>query len=357
MNAIPVKMIDDMASADRLLIVAAAGLSISNNLPNNPYHNNKDFEHHYPFMKKYGYHNCYETMGLSRDPNVPNHIKTALIASHFLNMRSRFPPTPAYQWLRSFAESEFQEEDVFCWTSNVDGCFERSDFPAERVYATQGDMQNYQCNKCQNVWNCTEQLHALDEAKLWNKTDHNFVVPENLKISCTNCGAKDNDVIFNLRGGNWFIHKPYESVQERLLSWMDESVRLKKNVCILEVGVGRNTPIVTRIPACAFASAVVANGGKSTYVRINPDSPEPRSENPIDSVHFYRLRESWSVLENILLQVQIKREKIQKKDEVESKGEDEIKNTDDDVDNDGESLVAACKSKYTEILYSLRTPR
>ena len=32
-----------IASADRLLIVAAAGLSISDTLPNNPYHNPDDF--------------------------------------------------------------------------------------------------------------------------------------------------------------------------------------------------------------------------------------------------------------------------------------------------------------------------
>ena len=41
-------LMEQLASADRLLIVAAAGLSISESLPNNPYHSPKDFLLHYP---------------------------------------------------------------------------------------------------------------------------------------------------------------------------------------------------------------------------------------------------------------------------------------------------------------------
>merc|ERR1712188_23634 len=101
----------DIASADRLLIVAAAGLSIHDTLPNNPYHNADHFAHHYPQIKKYGYSTCYETMGIGRDPSVPDEVKRPFTAQHFLNMRYRFPPTPAYQWLKVLSDS-FAEEDV-----------------------------------------------------------------------------------------------------------------------------------------------------------------------------------------------------------------------------------------------------
>ncbi len=43
-----------IASVDRLLIVAAAGLSISTTLPNNVYHSARDFAHHYPTVASYG---------------------------------------------------------------------------------------------------------------------------------------------------------------------------------------------------------------------------------------------------------------------------------------------------------------
>ena len=43
-----------IAASDRLLIVAAAGLSISDTLPNNVYHSADDFHRHYPQATKYG---------------------------------------------------------------------------------------------------------------------------------------------------------------------------------------------------------------------------------------------------------------------------------------------------------------
>ena len=68
----------------------------------------------------------------------------------------------------------------------------------------------------------------------------------------------------------------------------------------LEVGVGPNTPIVTRIPACAFASAVQANGGRAVYVRLNPDAPEGSRHNPADGVAFWRIRQTWRALEPLV---------------------------------------------------------
>lgn len=78
-----------IAGADRLLIVAAAGLSISDTLPNNPYHNASDFALHYPAVAEYGYRTSYDAMGLSRDQSVPREVRVAHMAEHFLNMRFR----------------------------------------------------------------------------------------------------------------------------------------------------------------------------------------------------------------------------------------------------------------------------
>jgi hypothetical protein len=136
---------DKIATADRLLIVAAAGLSISIDKPNNPYHKPADFAHHYPQAVRYGYKNGFQAMGLGNDPKVPLGVRHAHTARHFLNMRFNFPPTLGYSYLKSIA-STYNEEDVFCWTSNVDGCFERSGFDRDRVYTTQGEMNKFQCS-------------------------------------------------------------------------------------------------------------------------------------------------------------------------------------------------------------------
>ena len=51
------------------------------------------------------------------------------------------------------------------------------------------------------------------------------------------------------------------------------------------------------MPACAFASALKANGGTPTYLRVNPDPPEgTRNEYPIEGVSFHRWRDTWAAL-------------------------------------------------------------
>jgi O-acetyl-ADP-ribose deacetylase (regulator of RNase III)/NAD-dependent SIR2 family protein deacetylase len=284
----------DIAGATHLLIVAAAGLSISRDLPNNPYHSNDDFAYHYPAAVRYGYQNGFEAMGLSADARVPLGVRVAHTARHFLNMRFRFPPTKGYEQLHTLA-STFPAEHVFVWTSNVDGCFERSGFDRTRVYTTQGEMDKYQCTRCGNVWRCEDQLRAIDQAAV-----DGVLTDLSLGLSCPRCGATFDELLPNLRGGDWFNHTPYDETSRRLVAWLDGIVASKASVAVLEIGVGPNTPVVTRIPACAFASAVALSGGSAAYVRINPDPPEGASENPSERVRFHRFRQTWAALEPLV---------------------------------------------------------
>ena len=284
----------EIADADHLLIVAAAGLSIHDQEPNNPYHSAADFARHYPAATRYGYRTAYEAMTIGGDNRVPASVRLAHMATHFLNMRFRFPPTPGYELLRRIAAT-FADEDVFCWTSNVDGCFERAGFAAEHIYQCQGEMRRLQCPQCSNVWDCVEQLRAISAAT----NADGECTDLSLAPDCPRCGSRwaDGGVLPNLRGGDWFIHAPYEAAQARLLAWLDESVEQRRAVAILEIGVGRNTPVVTRVPACAFASALKANGGTPTYLRVTPDPPEgTRNEYPIEGVSFHRWRDTWAAL-------------------------------------------------------------
>ena len=292
----PIPIVSDLMSTDRLLIVAAAGLSISLDAPNNPYHSASDFARHYPTVASHGYRTAYHAMGLGGDRSVPAPVRVAYLARHFLNMRCHFPPTDGYEHLRRLAAT-YPPEDVFVWTSNVDGCFERSGFDSSRIYQTQGEMSRLQCARpgCGNVWGCLDQMRAVDAATTDGALTNMDLVP-----ACPKCGSAWPDIRPNLRGGDWFIHKPYDAASKSLMTWLDDCVEKKANVAIVEVGVGPNTPIVTRIPACAFASAVRANGGHPVYVRINPDPPEGPRENPDDDVTFHRIQQTWEALEPLV---------------------------------------------------------
>merc|ERR1712159_618285 len=120
-------------------------------------------------------------------------------------MRFRFPPTKGYEWLLQLA-STFKQEDTFCWTSNVDGCFERSGFDPERVYTTQGEMNRYQCadaRGCGHVWDCAAQMREVDQASPDGVLEDLSLYPS----TCPKCGGETRP---NLRGGDWFNHSPYE---------------------------------------------------------------------------------------------------------------------------------------------------
>ena len=339
----------EIAASDRLLIVAAAGLSIHDQEPNNPYHSAADFARHYPAATRYGYRTAYEAMSIDGDDRVPESVRLAHMAKHFLNMRFRFPPTPGYELLRRIAAT-FADEDVFCWTSNVDGCFERAGFAAERIYQCQGEMRRLQCPQCSNVWDCVEQLRAINAAT----NADGECTDLSLAPDCPRCGSRwaDGGVLPNLRGGDWFIHAPYEAAQARLLAWLDESVEQRRAVAILEIGVGRNTPIVTRVPACAFASALKANGGTPTYLRVNPDPPEgTRNEYPIEGVSFHRWRDTWAALAPLADAA------VALRAAPPAAGERAPRAAQTGGASQPRREAAQWQQRYREILLSLRTPR
>jgi O-acetyl-ADP-ribose deacetylase (regulator of RNase III)/NAD-dependent SIR2 family protein deacetylase len=334
----------EIGRCDYLLIVAAAGLSISLDLPNNPYHSASDFARHYPVAARYGYANGFQAMGLAADERLPLGVRLAHTARHFLNMRFRFPPTPGYAALRALAEA-FPAEHVFVWTSNVDGCFERAGFDPSRIYQTQGEMNRFQCARagCGRVWECEEQLRQVDAAAV------DGVLPDASigLLACPRCGAHFRELRPNLRGGDWFDPSPYVPAAEQLLAWLDERVTSRAAVAVLEVGVGPNTPIVTRIPACAFASALAANRGRAAYVRVSPDPPEGPRENPSESVAFHRLRETWEVLEPLVAAaVRARRARSD-----EERGEEDAAPVGGDPHE-----AAAWAQRYRDILQSLRRP-
>ena len=133
---------------------------------------------------------------------------------------------------------------------------------------------------------------------------------------------------------------------------------------MLEVGVGPNTPVVTRIPAAAFASALVAAGGRCSYVRVNPDSPEPPSQNPHgdpDRLQFTRLREPWDCLESIVAAtVQMRAQQGGAADAADAAGgTSETSETSGSAQTTAPSVdegaVAMWKERYVDIFQSLQT--
>ena len=162
--------------------------------------------------------------------------------------------------------------------------------------------------------------------------------------SCPKCGGETRP---NLRGGDWFNHRPYEAKGRSLLAWLDECVEAKLSVAVIEVGCGPNTPIVTSIPACGFSSAVAAAGGSVTYLRVNPDPLDHVQGNlPSKAVQFFSLAGTWSALKGI----------IEAAKDLRSKNDPTAQKRERSTESNHRE-ARAWQERYTEILSSLRTPR
>lgn len=225
----------------------------------NVYVSREDFKNHYPGMLKYGYHTSYECMGLFGDPSVPWEVKWGQQTMHIHNVRYQFPVNEGYSVLLEILSGK----DYFIHTSNVDGHFDRAGFDKARIYTPQGDFAYYQCRKpCQRkkVYPARD---LIDRVLPHIDAKTSTILDSKLVPTCPDCGYS---TFSNVRGGGWFIHAPYNDQQDRLIEWVESVQATKQKLVVLEVGVGFNTPIVTRFPM----ESIVRETPGAALIRINP---------------------------------------------------------------------------------------
>ena len=279
-----------LAEADRVIVCAGAGMS--GGVPGRGvYTSERDFRANYPwFPGQWGYRTSYECMGLWNDPHVPWRAKWGLQATHMHKQRYAWAPNAGYGHLKALLADK--GDNVFVYTSNVDGAFLRDPaqgdgagdgngvVPRDRIYRPQGDWENYQCKGATGVEGpCTPTSVFPSRPMLDATLPHvdaagDGMLPRNKVPHCPKCGG----VVFgNVRGGRWFLHAPYDAEQDRFVAFVEAAQREAdaegKTLVVLEVGAGFNTPTVTRFPM----ESVVRGTHGARLVRVNPDhSDVPR---------------------------------------------------------------------------------
>ena len=290
-----------ISGAEAVLVCAGAGMSVEEGKM--VYVNPADFAKYYPFFLKWGYKTSYEAMGLREDPNVPYAAKWALWATHMEWQGFKFAPNKGYQALRDLIGAR----DYFVHTSNVDSCFQRAGFDESHIYTPQGDWHNYQCWKpCsrESVWPSRPMLDSLQDPSTGLPVlTPDGELPAERVPRCPKCGGP---VFPNVRGGEWFLHKPYDEQQDRYLAWVKQVVESRRRLVILEIGAGYNTPTVTRWPMEALVYSINQYGAHysppppsapvAALVRINPS--EPNVDSPL--LHSVGITQGWSVLATLL---------------------------------------------------------
>ena len=96
---------------------------------------------------------------------------------------------------------------------------------------------------------------------------------EALSPRCPRCGF---DLMPNVNGGKWYTKSRYEAAAERMQRWLSGALESGKRICVLEFGVGFNTPGVLRWPMEGLAF----HNKNVSLVRVNLDAPELPEEIP-----------------------------------------------------------------------------
>lgn len=238
-------------NTDYILIGAGAGLSTAAGLE----YSGDSFQKNYKeFIEKYNFTDLYTATFY---PFKTQEEKWAFWAK-MIKLNRYNKPLELY---KEFFEL-VKNKEYFVITTNADGQFEKVGFEQDKIFAVQGDYALLQCeNACHNKLYNNKTL--VDK---WLESTEDCEIPEDLVPKCPVCGK---NMEMNLRkdanfvqDDNWYKqNKEYEKFLNKLEG---------KNVVLLEIGVGFNTPGIIRAP---FEKMTYENS-KMTLIRINKDYPQ-----------------------------------------------------------------------------------
>ena len=242
--------------ADYIIIGAGSGLSTAAGLLYSGEKFEKDFRE---FIEKYHFDNLYSA---SFYEFKTQEEKWAFFAKMIKLNRYNEKPLKLYQELYEIVKNK----EYFVLSTNVDGQFYNSGFDKDKIFEVQGDYSYLQCeNACHNKLYNNKEL-----VEKWLRNTKNCKIPSDLVMKCPVCGG---NMDMNLRKDANFVQDENWYRQSR--KYEDFLSRSKgKNVVLLEIGVGFNTPGIIRFPF----ERMTAISEKTTLIRINKDYPNPMLE-------------------------------------------------------------------------------
>ena len=240
--------------ADAVVIGAGAGLSTSAGLT----YSGERFETYFKdFADKYGIQDMYSG-GFYPFASLEEYW--AWWSRHIMVNRYERAPKPVYDDLLNLVAGK----DYFVLTTNVDHQFQLAGFDKKRLFYTQGDY---------GLWQCSEPCHqrTYDNEEIVRRMfteQQDMKVPTELIPRCPICGKP---MTMNLRADDTFVQdEGWYHAQGRYQDFLRRYEGMR--VVFLELGVGRNTPIIIKYPFWKYTH----NNTNAFYACIN--FQEARSE-------------------------------------------------------------------------------
>jgi NAD-dependent SIR2 family protein deacetylase len=183
-------------------------------------------------MAAMGYHYPYELFQHEED-GWPQAREWAYLIRHINFVRHVFPPAELYKKLLHIVA----DKDFFAVTSNADRQLMRAGFPMDRVFEAQGSYDRLRCTRgcTRETWEIKpyiDKLLPLIDPKTFTISDESAIP------YCPHCGAPLYTAFRAFEG--------YKDEEKRFYDWLGTTGG--KKLCLLELGVGFNTPGVIRWP-------------------------------------------------------------------------------------------------------------
>lgn len=216
--------------ADAVLIGAGAGLSAAAGFTLTGPRFTESFA---DFIEKYHFRDLYSA-GFYRFDTLEEHW--AFWSRHIYIDRYVDIPNDTYDLLFKLVA----DKEYFVITTNVDHCFQKTGFDKERLFYTQGDYGLWQCSLP-----CHQKTYDNETAvREMLARQRDMRIPSELVPRCPVCGAP---MAMNLRIDNTFVedagwHQASNRYQDFVHRYRD------KQLLLLELGVGNNTPSIIKYP-------------------------------------------------------------------------------------------------------------
>lgn len=220
-------------NADAVLIGAGAGLSTAAGLE---YGGKRFTENFSEFIEKYGSEYMRDMYSAGFYPFPTEEAKWGYWSKHACINRIEPDALPLYRKLYEMVK----EKPHFVLTTNVDHQFWKAGFENEAVFATQGDYGEIQCER-----GCHDKTYdAVDMFKQMNQARKDCLIPAYMVPKCPVCGGS---MAMHLRCDQYFVEdEHWHEAAGRYAAFLKEYSG--KNVVLLELGVGFNTPTIIRFP-------------------------------------------------------------------------------------------------------------
>ncbi len=238
--------------ADAVIIGAGAGASTAAGIE---YGGKRFRENFHEFIMKYGGQYMTDMYAAGFYPFPSEEARWGYWSKHAL--LNGFEPTalPLYKELYDI----IKDKEYFVLTTNVDHQFYKAGFDADRIFATQGDYGEIQCQRgCHpKVYEAEDLFQKMDAAR------KDCLIPSDLVPKCPVCGG---NMAMHLRCDNYFVEdEAWHEAADRYADFLEQNEA--KKVVFIELGVGFNTPIIIRLP---FEKLVREHAAYS-LIRLNID--------------------------------------------------------------------------------------